>query len=378
MACLGPSDGELTIHVVALAPSLNPTQGWSTVPANVLPEVARDHEVTALVSERTDSQFESRYDFEIRSVLPDPMSMLHPARVLQHVPAVRDEIAGADVVHSFIAYPYLPAAAVATLGRGTPITATALGTYAVRPLGSFWTRQLLAFGYRRSRTVFCISDYTERRITDAVGTSNTAVLPLGIDLDRFGSDSTTDGRYILSVGSIKARKGQDVLLRAFSRIVDEYPSIDLKIVGPVHSADYRATLDEILSDSGIERRVEFLGSVEDRDRLGALYRDCTFFALTPRVVDDNFEGFGLVYLEAAAYGKPSVATDSGGVPTAVKDGETGLLAPEDDVDGVADALRSMLQEESRAALGRNARSHAEALTWERYAERLETEWNACL
>lgn len=304
--------------------------------------------------------------------------MYHPVRVIQRGVTLRQELSDVDMVHSFIAYPYLPAAALALFGRDVPLTATVLGTYAVQPLQSFWTRQLLAFGYRQSCTLFCISDYTEQRIVDELGLTNTTVLPLGIDLDRFGTESTNDERYILSVGAIKERKGQDVLLEAFCRIADEYADIELVIAGPVHSEQYRAELDDIVARCDLEDRVQFLGNVADRDRIASLYRDCTLFALTPRVVNDNFEGFGLVYLEAAAYGKPSVATRSGGVPTAVKDGETGILAPEDDIEGVAAALRSLLDEDRKKRFGENARERAESLTWKRYADSLVDKWQTLL
>lgn len=367
--------GVLIIRVVTLAPSLNPTQGWSTVPANVLPRLADEHEVTALVGEQTDSKFSARYNFEVRNVLPRPIEMYHPVRLLQQTPRLRAEFREADLVHSFISYPYLPAAAFSLLGRDVPLTGTALGTYAVQPLQSFWSRRFLSFGYKRSETIFCISDYTDRRVTDELGLSNTTLLPLGIDLDRFGTDSPNDENYILSVGAVKERKGQDVLLKAFGEISDEYQDIDLVFAGPVHSEDYREALNRIVAEYGIEDRVKFMGNVDDRKQLANLYRDCTLFSLTPRVVDDNFEGFGLVYLEAAAYGKPAVATRSGGVPTAVMDGETGVLAPEDDVSGVASALCELLDEERRELLGENARRHAESLTWRAYTDELVCEWH---
>jgi glycosyltransferase involved in cell wall biosynthesis len=83
----------------------------------------------------------------------------------------------------------------------------------------------------------------------------------------------------------------------------------------------------------------------------------------------NFEGFGLVYLEAGAYGLPVVATRSGGVPEAVKDGETGLLADEEDVEGVAQAIRTILADPGLASrLGKANRLWSEDLTWERSAK----------
>ena len=128
--------------------------------------------------------------------------------------------------------------------------------------------------------------------------------------------------------------------------------------------------------AGLDLRPETEHTITDRDRLSALYRDCTLFALTPRVVKGEFEGGPVVYLEAAAFGKAAVATDAGGAPSAVLDGETGIVAEEDDVAGVADALRRLLYDESlRDRLGRRARDRVEAMSWESYAERLTVEWD---
>lgn len=90
--------------------------------------------------------------------------------------------------------------------------------------------------------------------------------------------------------------------------------------------------------------------------------------LTPQQDGLHSEGFGLVYLKAGAYGLPVVATRSGGVTDAVKDGETGLLADSGDVVSIADAvLRLLTEPELATRMGRANRLWAEKLTWERNA-----------
>jgi phosphatidylinositol alpha-1,6-mannosyltransferase len=302
--------------------------------------------------------------------------MYYPVGFCRHIRSVREAIGDPDIVHSFVAHPYLPAAALSLIGRDATLTATALGTYAVQPLVRYRSKYLLEYGYRQADAVFPISAFTEREILSRVPVDNSTMLPLGVDLDRFGDADPVDDGYVLSVGAVKGRKAQEVLVEAFARIAGDVPAIDLKIAGPVQSPDIEQSIRTTIAEYGIGDRVELLGNVSDQDRLADLYRRCTLFALTPRVIGTYaFEGFGLVYLEAAAYGKPAVATRSGGVPTAVRDGETGLLADEDDVDGIATALRTLLvDDERREAYGRNARARAESLTWERYVKALEASW----
>lgn len=306
----------------------------------------------------------------MKEVLPSPIDAYHPAYVMQMAVRIRKHLSDADVVHSFITYPYLPAAAIALLGTSTPLFTSALGTYAVKPLRERKTRWLLQYGYHRANEIICISEYTERRIVEFAGTEHTSVVPLGVDIHRYGTTDPRDEKFILSVGAIKRRKGQDVLVRAFAGIAADHPEINLRFAGPVHDESYKAEIESMVSSSDLTDRVEFLGKVTE-PRLRELYRDCTFFALTPRVINDNFEGFGLVYLEAAAACKPSVGTRSGGVPTVVIDGDTGILAEEDDIDGVAAALdRFLTDDEMLRDYGRRARHRAEMLTWDRYAREL--------
>lgn len=308
--------------------------------------------------------------------LPTPTEASHPLLALKAGLSLRGSLDDVDVVHSFITYPYLPAAAIASIGRDVTLTATGLGTYAVAPLENRWRRPLLTFGYRRADHVFFTSDYTESRVRDEVGLSNTSVkIAAGVDLDRFGTEQPREEGYILSVGAIKRRKAQDVLTVAFARIADEFPDIDLVIVGPTQSEDVSERIDDLVAEHDLGDRVRRPGLVSDRDRLAALYRDCTIFSLTPRVVEDNFEGGPVVFFEAGAFSKASLTTDAGGADSAVLNDETGLVVEANDVDAVADGLRRLLSgDELRERLGTGARERVESTTWDTYARTLDAKW----
>ena len=75
-----------------------------------------------------------------------------------------------------------------------------------------------------------------------------------------------------------------------------------------------------------------------------MYQEAPVFVLTPMMEDLHFEGLGLVYLEAGAYGLPVVASRCGGVSDAVRDGENGILAPEGDIDQIARAILRPLED----------------------------------
>jgi phosphatidylinositol alpha-1,6-mannosyltransferase len=190
------------------------------------------------------------------------------------------------------------------------------------------------------------------------------IVPPGIDPARFLAAQDTgalrqqhgaDGPILLSVGGLKARKGQDVALRAFGRVKQAVPSAQYWIVGDGH---WRSRLESLAHALGLADSVRFMGRVDD-EVLPIYYHASDLFVLTPRLINWNFEGFGLVYLEAAACGKPCVASRSGGVEDAVLDGETGLLVPEADVEATAEAVIRLLHDPGLARrLGENARSRA--------------------
>jgi glycosyltransferase involved in cell wall biosynthesis len=113
---------------------------------------------------------------------------------------------------------------------------------------------------------------------------------------------------------------------------------------------------------------QFLGAVSDKE-LSRCYREATIFVLTPQEEKLNFEGFGLVYLEAGAYGLPVVGTRTGGVPDAIRDGETGILVEPGDVDGISAAiLRLLTNPQELKRMGGANRTWSETLTWQRYAD----------
>jgi phosphatidylinositol alpha-1,6-mannosyltransferase len=109
-----------------------------------------------------------------------------------------------------------------------------------------------------------------------------------------------------------------------------------------------------VTDSSLEGNVVFAGKVSQRE-LSAYYALCDIFIMPSRP-SDRFEGFGLVYAEAGAYGKPVIAGRTGGVPEVVQDGHNGILVDPMDVDGLERAIRSLLSNPGLArSMGCNGR-----------------------
>ena len=172
---------------------------------------------------------------------------------------------------------------------------------------------------------------------------------------------------LLSVGDVKPRKGQHISLAAYAKVKKQIPTARYWIVGSYSPNDYYRQLQTFIKDHQVQD-VEFSGVVTEAE-LRRRYQGASLFILTPQQEGLNFEGFGLVYLEAGAYGLPVIATRSGGVADAVEDGKTGYLCEPEDVDGIADSVLRLLNDPDRSReMGRANRFWAETLTWERNAE----------
>ena len=203
------------------------------------------------------------------------------------------------------------------------------------------------------------------------------VVPPGVDVARFRPGIGARERFglpreatvVLGVSRLVPRKGFDVLLRAAARLAPTRPDLHVAIAGGGRD---RTRLEAVAERHGAP--VTFLGRVAD-DELPALYASADVFAMLcrNRWAGLEQEGFGIVFLEAAACGVPQVAGRSGGSHEAVADGETGLVVDDpDDVDAVATALARLADDAAlRAGLGEAARRRAEhCFTYDLLAARL--------
>ncbi len=209
------------------------------------------------------------------------------------------------------------------------------------------------------------------------------VVPNGVDSQFFRPDIKTDSvveRYdlaghevILFVGRLAKMKGVDCLINAAKKLVKDmgFAKARFLLVGP---CGYDATeepmgrdqLDALVRSLGLETNVTLTGSMPLED-LRMLYTASDVF-----VLPSQFEGDPLVTLEAMASGKPVVATRVGGIPRQVRDGFNGFLVEPNDADGLADRIRTLIEDrEVREQMGRNARSFVEAEAgWSSVVQRL--------
>jgi phosphatidylinositol alpha-1,6-mannosyltransferase len=261
---------------------------------------------------------------------------------------------------------------------GTPFVTFAYAYEFLKFARDSFPARLLKSVYAAAQSVVAISHFTQDRLiefgvaADRVRVVFPGAAPVGPvspeRLDDVRRRYVVDTpRMILSVGRLINRKGQLDLVRAMPRVLEQFPDALLMLAGrgPMMKDILRAA--HVL---GVREQVCCPGMVPGDD-LAALYQLCALFALPAgEGGGGHVEGFGLVYSEAHAFGKPAIAGRAGGAPDAVLDGETGLLVTPGDVDGIADALIRLLGDPEYAkVLGENGRRRVEReLNWRRFAE----------
>lgn len=156
---------------------------------------------------------------------------------------------------------------------------------------------------------------------------------------------------VVYVGRLEAYKKVDVMLRAMAQLGDRFPNAEITIIGRGHA---KPQLEALSRELGLEDRTHFAGFVsnEERDLLLAEARVC--------VCPSEKEGWGLTVIESNAVGTPVVATDADGLRDSVRDGRTGYLMADEDVDGFASRIGELLSNDALAL-----EMSAAALEWSR-------------
>ena len=239
-----------------------------------------------------------------------------------------------------------------------------LGAAAVLVANSEWTRGLAEVLLQELEL-----DAEEGRVR---------VVPLGTDPAFFRPGAPTDpvreryglagGRWLLSVSPLAPHKGIDTVLRALAQLDGKEADVRYAVAG---EGEGRRDLERLIQQLGLGDRVRLLGGVPDAD-LPGLYNLADVYVGASRRTPLSGEGFGIALAEAASSGRPVIAGRTGGIPEAVKDGETGLLVDAEQPAAVAEAVRRLLRDPKLARrLGEAGRREVERYyNWDRVARDL--------
>ena len=228
--------------------------------------------------------------------------------------------------------------------------------------------------------VVCVSSYT-RSLVEQLGVhpDRLEVIPNGFDLRiieryRRQRDASRLRRLesvfhggspaVLTISRLTERKGVDRVIAAMPAVVSAVPDAVYIIGG---DGPDRQRLERLRDSSPARDAIKFLGRVTEDEKLEC-YDRCSLFAMPNRVQRGDVEGFGIVFLEANAFGKPVIGGRSGGAIDAIIDGETGLLVDPNDVGEIASSIALLLGDvEESKRLGACGKRRVE----------IDLDWSVC-
>ncbi len=258
-------------------------------------------------------------------------------RILVHPQATRDLIRILDslrpevVCIGSLSSCYWAVSAVRKWRRDTKILVYVHGEEV--PHGSGYFNGLRLQALQSASALVAVSSFTKNALVEAgIPAQRITVITNGVDTARFqpGAKSQrivdryglANRRVLLTLARLDKRKGQDMIVRALPAIRQAVPDVVYLIVG---EGSYGDTLRKLVVDLRLEDAVIFTGAVSDAEAV-EFYRTCDVYVMPNRATEDgDTEGFGLVFLEAGACGKPVIGGRAGGVPDAITHEVTGLL-----------------------------------------------------
>ena len=283
-----------------------------------------------------------------------------------------------EAIHAFRALPEgLVAWAVAQL-VSRPVVIYAHGEE-LTSWGRGGKYQAMRFALRHADRIIANSEHTVGSLV-AMGVPATRITVIhpGVDVSVFhpGLDGSglreslgikLDEKLVFSVGRLARRKGFDQVIRAVAQLRREGVPVRYVIAGIGEDMDY---LDGLIREQHLRGAVHMLGAIDTQD-LARWMNACDVFAMPNRDINGDNEGFGMVFIEAAACGKPSLAGEAGGTGAAVLHEITGLRVDGLSREAVTAGLRRLLTESDWAAgLGQAGWSRvAQEFSWARVAEK---------
>lgn len=216
----------------------------------------------------------------------------------------------------------------------------------------------MRFALCRADRVIANSDFT-RDVLVGMGVAPERILIInpGVDIDRFrpglpyrdlraGLGLSADAKLVLSVGRLSRRKGFDTVIRCLPALRARGLDVHYAIVGIGEDLAY---LETLALEIGVSQQVHLLGHVPMED-LPRWYNACDLFVLVNRDIEGDTEGFGLVFLEAAACAKAAVAGIAGGTGSAVLDGFSGVRVDGCDQVAVTAVIGRLLEDSSFSSM----------------------------
>lgn len=222
-----------------------------------------------------------------------------------------------------------------------------------------WQEKFQLQSYKNCKCLFTMSEWV-RELTiknTNIDPNNIFTVGAGINLDVSKIDNKKkSGNKILFIGKEFYRKGGDLVVKAFEKLIKEMPTAELYIVGPLYKPK------EITDDL---QGIHFLGQLSF-DEVSLYFNKCDIFCMPSR-----FEAYGIVYIEALVYGLPCIANDDFAMKEIIQEGENGYLISNENVEMLKTRMIDLLKNETiKKKVLYNRPLYIEQYSWEKVADKM--------
>ena len=166
---------------------------------------------------------------------------------------------------------------------------------------------------------------------------------------------------LITISRLDGRKSHHNVMMTVKNLLPKYPSLKYVSIG---DGDEGNNLLRLRKTLGLEKSVEFIFKSTEQEKV-ALLEQSNIFVMPSVIYKKSVEGFGISYIEAASYGKPSIGGIYGGEGDAIKSGQTGYLCNGNDLNAIYDTLLKTLANDHYLELGSNALEFSKKFSWEK-------------
>ena len=170
---------------------------------------------------------------------------------------------------------------------------------------------------------------------------------------------------LITISRLDGRKSHQNILMTIKNLLPKFPNLKYVSIG---DGDERKNLLKLRKELGLEKNVELLFESSEQEKV-ALLEQSNVFVMPSVIYKKSVEGFGITYIEAASYGKPSIGGIYGGEGDAIKSGQTGYLCNGNDLNAIYDTLLKTLANDNYLELGANALEFSKDFSWEKIVKK---------
>ena len=166
---------------------------------------------------------------------------------------------------------------------------------------------------------------------------------------------------IITIARLEKRKSHQNILMTIKNLIPTYPDIKYVCIG---NGDEKKNLEDLREQLAIEQYVTFLSDIEENLKV-ALLNECDLYLMPSVIYKKSVEGFGISFIEAGSYGKPSIGGKDGGQADAIEEERTGYLCDGNDLNSIHETILKSFQNDQYKVLGLQAREFSKKFKWEK-------------